>query len=155
MIRSNDTMARAAQLEMRILKVPKPGKAVFCPAACVSLSPRTFDRECTEQRQTSTGVFLADHRERNNLNPSTSQPPTPQTPQPHQVLADADPDGRKHCIRLLRSFEYRSHVCLVFEAMVRRTGGSWLAGSSNCLKEVAGCLRTPLLLFLHHHSPHP
>ncbi|KAI8468803.1 MAG: kinase-like protein [Monoraphidium minutum] len=53
MIRANDTMARAAQLEMRILK----------------------------------------------------------------ALADADPDNRKHVIRLLRSFEYRSHVCLVFESM--------------------------------------
>lgn len=36
-----------------------------------------------------------------------------------QVLSDADPEGRKHCVRLLRSFEYRSHVCLVFEPMVR------------------------------------
>ena len=33
-------------------------------------------------------------------------------------LAGADPDGRRHCIKLLRTFEYRSHLCLVFEAMV-------------------------------------
>jgi len=32
-------------------------------------------------------------------------------------LAQADPDGRRHCIRLLGSFEYRNHLCLVFEAM--------------------------------------
>lgn len=36
-----------------------------------------------------------------------------------RLLAEADPEGRKHCIRLLRRFEYRSHVCLVFEPMVR------------------------------------
>ena len=36
-------------------------------------------------------------------------------------LAGADPEGRRHCIKLLRTFEYRSHLCLVFEAMV-----SWL-----------------------------
>jgi serine/threonine-protein kinase PRP4 len=28
-------------------------------------------------------------------------------------LADADPDNRKHVIRLLRSFEYRNHLCMV------------------------------------------
>lgn len=32
-------------------------------------------------------------------------------------LGAADPDNRKHCIRLLRHFEYRNHVCLVFEPM--------------------------------------
>ena len=28
-------------------------------------------------------------------------------------LAASDPENRKHIIRLLRSFEYRSHLCLV------------------------------------------
>lgn len=32
-------------------------------------------------------------------------------------LAEADPDGRRHCIRMLGSFEYRQHLCLVFEPM--------------------------------------
>jgi serine/threonine protein kinase len=72
--------------------------------------------------------------------PLNTHPPTP----PPQVLADTDPEGRKHCIRLLRSFEYRHHVCLVFEPMVRpgkaalrgvlATGLAWhrwpLAGSA-------------------------
>lgn len=40
-------------------------------------------------------------------------------------LAQADPDNRKHCIRLLRHFEYRNHFCLVFEPMVR-DGCGWL-----------------------------
>ncbi len=34
-------------------------------------------------------------------------------------LGGADPEGKRHVIRLLRSFEYRSHLCLVFESMVR------------------------------------
>ncbi|KAJ1981300.1 U4/U6 small nuclear ribonucleoprotein prp4 [Dimargaris xerosporica] len=32
-------------------------------------------------------------------------------------LAAADPEDRKHCIRLLRHFEYRGHLCLVFESL--------------------------------------
>ena len=32
-------------------------------------------------------------------------------------LAGADPEGRRHCVRLLRSFEFRSHVFLAFESM--------------------------------------
>lgn len=32
-------------------------------------------------------------------------------------LAEADREGRRHCIRLLGSFEYRNHLCLVFEPM--------------------------------------
>jgi len=32
-------------------------------------------------------------------------------------LAGADPEGKKHCIHLLHNFEYRNHVCMVFEAM--------------------------------------
>jgi hypothetical protein len=36
-----------------------------------------------------------------------------------RLLADKDPDNRKHCIRLLRTFEYRQHVCMVFEPLVR------------------------------------
>lgn len=32
-------------------------------------------------------------------------------------LSQSDPDGKKHCIRLLDSFDYRNHLCLVFEPM--------------------------------------
>ena len=32
-------------------------------------------------------------------------------------LASADPEGKSHCIRLLETFEYRNHVCMVFEAL--------------------------------------
>ncbi|QDZ23430.1 serine/threonine-protein kinase [Chloropicon primus] len=32
-------------------------------------------------------------------------------------LGGADPEGKRHCIRLLETFEYRNHVCMVFEAM--------------------------------------
>jgi len=32
-------------------------------------------------------------------------------------LASTDPDNKRHCIRLLRSFMYRGHLCLVFEPM--------------------------------------
>ena len=34
-------------------------------------------------------------------------------------LAGADPEGRRHCIRLLQTFEYRHHYCLVFEPLVQ------------------------------------
>ena len=34
-------------------------------------------------------------------------------------LGGCDPQGKMHCIRLLRTFEYRSHLCLVFESLVR------------------------------------
>lgn len=32
-------------------------------------------------------------------------------------LAGADPENRRHCVRLLSSFEYRNHLCLVFESL--------------------------------------
>ncbi|GAA5990385.1 hypothetical protein JCM5350_003679 [Sporobolomyces pararoseus] len=32
-------------------------------------------------------------------------------------LMDADPDDKKHLIRLLRTFEHRGHLCLVFESL--------------------------------------
>jgi serine/threonine-protein kinase PRP4 len=32
-------------------------------------------------------------------------------------LSEADPDGKRHVIRMLSSFEYRNHLCLVFESM--------------------------------------
>lgn len=32
-------------------------------------------------------------------------------------LSQSDPEGRKHCVRLVDSFEYRNHLCLVFEPM--------------------------------------
>ena len=41
-------------------------------------------------------------------------------------LSEADAEGKRHCIRMLGSFEYRNHLCLVFEAMVSgplRAGG--------------------------------
>ena len=34
-------------------------------------------------------------------------------------LAGADPEGKRHIIRMLTSFEYRHHLCLVFEPLVR------------------------------------
>jgi len=36
-------------------------------------------------------------------------------------LASTDPENKRHCIRLLRSFLYRGHLCLVFEPMVIST----------------------------------
>jgi serine/threonine-protein kinase PRP4 len=35
-----------------------------------------------------------------------------------RMLSDKDPDNRKHVIRLLRTFEYRHHVCMAFEPLV-------------------------------------
>ena len=32
-------------------------------------------------------------------------------------LAGADPDDKRHCVRLLSSFKYRNHLCLVFESL--------------------------------------
>lgn len=32
-------------------------------------------------------------------------------------LSGADPENRRHCVRLLTSFEYRDHLCLVFESL--------------------------------------
>lgn len=32
-------------------------------------------------------------------------------------LAGADPDGKRHCVRMLRHFDYRGHLCLVFEPL--------------------------------------
>ncbi|GAA6061605.1 hypothetical protein JCM10212_000913 [Sporobolomyces blumeae] len=32
-------------------------------------------------------------------------------------LMDADPDDKKHLVRLLRTFEHRGHLCLVFESL--------------------------------------
>lgn len=40
-------------------------------------------------------------------------------------LAATDPEGKRHIIRMLSHFEYRGHLCLVFEPMVRRA--SWPA----------------------------
>ncbi len=33
-------------------------------------------------------------------------------------LAGADPEGKRHVVRFIRTFDYRSHLCLVFESMV-------------------------------------
>ena len=32
-------------------------------------------------------------------------------------LKQADPDDKKHIVRLERTFEHRGHLCLVFEAL--------------------------------------
>jgi serine/threonine-protein kinase PRP4 len=32
-------------------------------------------------------------------------------------LKQADPEDKKHIVRLERSFEHRGHLCLVFESM--------------------------------------
>ena len=43
-------------------------------------------------------------------------------------LGGLDPTSKFHCIRLLRTFEYRSHLCLVFESLVSllcATSNSW------------------------------
>lgn len=34
-------------------------------------------------------------------------------------LAEADPDNRRHVIRLLRSFEYRHHLCMVRSSVAK------------------------------------
>lgn len=37
-------------------------------------------------------------------------------------LRQADPDDKKHVVRLERTFEHRGHLCLVFESL-RYVGG--------------------------------
>jgi serine/threonine-protein kinase PRP4 len=32
-------------------------------------------------------------------------------------LMGADPENKRHCVRFLRSFEFRDHVFMVFESM--------------------------------------
>ena len=32
-------------------------------------------------------------------------------------LREADPEDKKHIVRLERTFEHRGHLCLVFESM--------------------------------------
>lgn len=34
----------------------------------------------------------------------------------HQLM-QADPQDKKHCVRLLRQFDHNGHLCLVFEAL--------------------------------------
>ena len=33
------------------------------------------------------------------------------------LLASKDPDDKRHCIRLITHFEFKNHLCLVFEPM--------------------------------------
>lgn len=33
------------------------------------------------------------------------------------LLASKDPEDKRHCIRLLHHFEFKNHLCLVFEPM--------------------------------------
>lgn len=48
-------------------------------------------------------------------------------------LSEADVEGKRHCIRMLGSFEYRNHLCLVFEAMVRGRGcAEGISGEGGC-----------------------
>lgn len=63
-------------------------------------------------------------------------------------LSSSDPENRKHCIRMLRAFEFRKHMCLVFEPMVRgsratgckRRVASWgLKGITERLTGAQGC----------------
>ena len=84
-------------------------------------------------------------------------------------LGEADPESKRHCIRMLGSFEYRNHLCLVFESMVRvwvwaggRVGGwvpvggapawgssCWALGAAACLLPAfphPPCLLSSLLL---------
>ncbi len=44
-------------------------------------------------------------------------------------LSGADPEGKRHVVRLLRTFEYRQHLCLVFENMVRASVPFWCPSS--------------------------
>lgn len=46
-----------------------------------------------------------------------------------RLLGDKDPENRKHVIRLLRTFEFRHHVCMVFEPLVSGGGGETCKGS--------------------------
>jgi len=32
-------------------------------------------------------------------------------------LKEADPDDKKHVVRMIRNFEYRGHICVVFELL--------------------------------------
>lgn len=52
-------------------------------------------------------------------------------------LAAADPENKKHCIRLLRAFEYRNHMCLATEMMV---GGVCWWGGVGCWLGLCGML---------------
>lgn len=47
-------------------------------------------------------------------------------------LSEADPEGKRHCVRQLGSFEYRNHLCLVFESMVRAAWGCATVGRRGC-----------------------
>lgn len=51
-----------------------------------------------------------------------------------KLLADKDPDNKKHCIRLISFFEHRSHLCMVFEPLsmnlrevLKKYGGTGLS----------------------------
>ncbi len=59
-------------------------------------------------------------------------------------LSEADPEGKRHCIRQLGSFEYRNHLCLVFEPMVsavqgRRAVGVYASGLLPPDTHLCGC----------------
>ncbi len=78
-------------------------------------------------------------------------------------LSGADPEGKRHVVRLLRTFEYRQHLCLVFENMVRSASVPFIAlkGSWSFLRPIRNnvqssvqrgghvlCLRTVLFTVL-------
>ena len=47
-------------------------------------------------------------------------------------LSQADPDDKKHIVRLERTFEHRGHLCLVFEAMRYCTIYFFLTSADSC-----------------------
>jgi serine/threonine-protein kinase PRP4 len=34
-----------------------------------------------------------------------------------KIISDADPDGRRHCVRMLGNTEFRNHIVIAFESM--------------------------------------
>ena len=49
-----------------------------------------------------------------------------------KLLGSTDPENHKNVIRMLRHFEYRNHMCLVFEAMVSKIS-EISRGKTRCL----------------------
>ena len=68
-----------------------------------------------------------------------------------QKLASADPDCKRHCIKMLSQFEFREHVFMVFEAMAMNL--------REVLKKVRACTPFPqptsecVACGVHHGSP--
>jgi hypothetical protein len=56
-----------------------------------------------------------------------------------RLLGERDPEGRKHVVRLLRTFDFRGHVCMVFEPMVRASNSSLIMHHAHCLQPSKTC----------------